>query len=172
MRTLQLMFEHHAWANRRLLDTLETVAGSLLSADAKGTSGSIEQTIKHLVGVEDTYLAFIQGKDLSGFRSQEAYFGQSSEWFRQRLAALGPAYLALLASTDGGLLERPLVIPWIDAPLTVRDGLIQVLTHSAQHRAQILSTLGDRGQKVPDMDYVLMRLEGQAPPEAGPAAKV
>jgi uncharacterized damage-inducible protein DinB len=43
-----------------------------------------------------------------------------------------------------------------------REGLIQVLTHSAQHRAQVLSTLGERGRQVPDMDYVVMRLETPA----------
>jgi hypothetical protein len=42
---------------------------------------------------------------------------------------------------------------------------------SAQHRAQILSILGDCGQKVPDMDYVVMRLEGQTTPDAGHAEK-
>jgi uncharacterized damage-inducible protein DinB len=46
-----------------------------------------------------------------------------------------------------------------------------LLTHSAQHRAQILSILGDWGQKVPDMDYVVMRLEGQTTPDAGHAEK-
>jgi hypothetical protein len=39
--------------------------------------------------------------------------------------------------------------------LTKHDGLLQVLSHSAQHRAQVFSVLGQRGIDVPDLDYVL-----------------
>ena len=171
MHTLQLMFQHHAWANRRVLAVLAALDTTLLNEDAKGAFGSIDQTITHMVGVEDMYLALIQGQDLAVFGSQEAYFGHDAAWFHDRLAALGSAYVAFLASTDDASLERALVIPWINAPLTVREGLIQVLTHSAQHRAQILSILGGRGHKVPDMDYVVMRLEGQNTPDAGQTEK-
>ncbi|MGI8916414.1 MAG: DinB family protein [Chloroflexota bacterium] len=171
MRTLQLMFQHNEWANRRVMDVVARFDPALLSAVAMGTSGSIDQTIKHLVGVEDIYLLTITGRDFSAFGSQEAYFGHDLDWFRARVEALGPAYSALLDAEDDRLLERPLVIPWINAPLTVREGLIQVLAHSAQHRAQILSTLGDRGHTVPATDYVVMRLESQATTEADQTAK-
>jgi uncharacterized damage-inducible protein DinB len=172
MSTLQLMFQHHAWANRRVLAVLANLDTTLLTEDAKGAFGSIDQTITHMAGVEDMYLALMKGQDLSSFGSQETYFGHDTAWFRQRLETLGAAYAAFLASIDDASLDNALIIPWINAPLTIREGLIQVLTHSAQHRAQILSILGDRGQKVPDMDYVVMRLEGQGTPDAGQTGKV
>lgn len=162
MQTLQLMFHHNGWANQRVMDVLAGLDGSVLGDDAKGTVGSIEQTVKHLVGVEEVYLTHIQGNDLSAAGSQEEYFAHDLEWFRQRASKLGQDYAELLVGADEQLLEQPLVIPWIPVPLTVREGLIQVLTHSAQHRAQILSTLGERGQRVPALDYVVMRMEGQS----------
>ena len=162
MRTLQLMFSHNDWANQRVWDVLSHLDGSVLGDDAKGTVGSIEQTVKHLVGVEEVYLQRIQGHDLSASGTQEEYFAHDLPWFRRRASTLGQSYAVFLAGADEQLLELPLVIPWIPVPLTVREGLIQVLTHSAQHRAQILSTLGERGQEVPYVDYVVMRTEGQS----------
>lgn len=161
MRTLQLQFQHNAWANQRVLDVVVGLEGTMVSDEAKGTFGSIEETIKHMVGVEDVYLLLIQKLDMATHGSQEAYHAHDLEWFRQRSADLGTDYARLLASADGEFLESELAIPWISVPLTVREGLIQVLSHSAQHRAQILSTLGDRGQQVPHVDYVVMRMEAQ-----------
>jgi uncharacterized damage-inducible protein DinB len=43
--------------------------------------------------------------------------------------------------------------------VTVRDGLLQVLSHSAQHRSQVLSWLSSQGVETPDLDYVLMLQE-------------
>lgn len=42
------------------------------------------------------------------------------------------------------------------------DGLIQVISHSSQHRAQIRSVLGQHGVQVPDLDYVLMLRESRS----------
>ncbi len=51
--------------------------------------------------------------------------------------------------------DEPLHVPWFDFPLTRHDGFLQVVSHSAQHRAQVFSVLGERRQQVPDLDYVL-----------------
>jgi uncharacterized damage-inducible protein DinB len=45
--------------------------------------------------------------------------------------------------------------------MTCRDGLLHVLTHSAQHRSQVLSWLSTQGLATPDLDYVLMLREAQ-----------
>lgn len=161
MRTLQLQFQHNAWANQRVLDVVASLHSTIVSEDAKGTIGSIDQTIKHMVGVEDVYLICILRQEMSTQGSQDEYLAHDLAWFRQRSADLARDYARLLASADKQLLESDLVIPWISVPLTVREGLIQVLGHSAQHRAQILSTLGDRGREVPHVDYVVMRMEEQ-----------
>ncbi|HEV7215418.1 MAG TPA: DinB family protein [Chloroflexota bacterium] len=170
VHTLHLMFQHNDWANRRVRDLLAGLDNTVMGDDAKGTVGSIEQTVKHLVGVEEVYLSRIQGKDPFASGSREDYFAHNLEWFWQRALDVARDYAGLLVGADEQLLEQPLAIPWIAVPLTVREGLIQVLTHSAQHRAQILSTLGEQGRKVPDMDFVVMRLEQQAQ-ESGQAAK-
>jgi uncharacterized damage-inducible protein DinB len=50
-------------------------------------------------------------------------------------------------------------MPALNVPVTARDGLLQVLTHSSQHRSQVLSWLSAHGISTPDLDYVLMLRE-------------
>ena len=67
--------------------------------------------------------------------------------------------MRLLESSTDDRLASPLNVPWFDFALTRRDGLIQVLSHSAQHRSQVLSWLSRQGIQTPDLDYVLMLRE-------------
>ncbi|MGH2457769.1 MAG: DinB family protein [Chloroflexota bacterium] len=106
------LFRYNQWANERVFGVCERLDPALHTETAAGANGSIENTLSHLMGVEDAYLAMIRG--------------------------------------------QPLSVPWIKAPLTARDGLLQVLTHSGQHRAQVFSVLGARGIDVPGLDYVMM----------------
>jgi uncharacterized damage-inducible protein DinB len=53
-------------------------------------------------------------------------------------------------------------VPWFTFQVTAREGLWQVLTHSAQHRSQVLSWLSAQGVETPDLDYVLMLREERA----------
>lgn len=159
MQTLRPQFRHNAWSNQRVCALIANLDPTMLDADAPGAFSSLAGTVKHYVGVEEVYLTLIGGRGLEAFASQEAYFNQDLAWFIARSAELGDGYLTLLSHADETLLDRPLTIPWINTPLTVRDGLIQVLSHSGQHRAQILSILGAAGHTVPDLDYVLMLME-------------
>lgn len=161
LRSLKELFRHNKWANARVFTACHDLPETLLQEEAPGTVGTVETTLKHLVGNEDFFLAMIEGRSSEEFGSREAYFAQDLAWFRQRLDPLGDAYLTLLASLDDAALDRTLNVPWFDFPLTAHDGLLQVLTHSAQHRAQILSILGARGIDVPNIDYVFMRREEQ-----------
>jgi uncharacterized damage-inducible protein DinB len=70
-------------------------------------------------------------------------------------------FVRLLESSSDDTLASPLNVPWFDFAMTCRDGLLQVLTHSAQHRSQVLSRLSAQGIATPDLDYVLMLREVQ-----------
>jgi len=131
-----------------------------LGAEARGTIGTIEETLKHLVEVEEVYLAMLRDQDLeSTLRPQEEYFAQDLTWFAGRAEELGHGYQALLETTDEPFLEAEFKIPWFERPISRRAGILQALTHSAQHRAQVLSALGERGLEVPDVDLVVMLQE-------------
>ncbi len=156
-RTLAALYRYNAWANRRVFDTVLGVDAARLEVQAGGTQGSIAGTLKHHVGVEDVYLTMLSGRDLPNDPAGlEQYMAQSLRWFAARAAELAEGYQALLASADDAFLDAPLLVPWFDIALTKHDGLLQVLGHSGQHRAQVLSVLGAQGIEVPGVDYVEM----------------
>lgn len=156
MQDLVDLYRHNAWANERVFAVVLGVDSGLLDAGAAGTHGTITSTLRHLARVEYAYLAMIQQQQQ---QEREEYMAHELTWFRVHLRELGSGYLRLLASLGAEDLQRDLRIPWFDFPVTVRDGLLQVLTHSAQHRTQVLSWLSSRGVQTPDLDYVLMLQE-------------
>lgn len=149
-------YRYNTWANARVFAACAGLEATALREDARGTIGTIEDTLKHLIGVEDVYLALIQGLPLGVGGSREAYAAHDIAWFRERATQVGEGYQALLAQHGEDLLAHALAVPWFDFALTARDGLLQVLSHSAQHRSQILSTLGAQGAEMPNIDYVFM----------------
>ena len=158
---LQRLFRYNAWANARVFDVCLGLPSALLDEEARGTSGTLARTLKHLVGVEDAYLALLRGQGAEVLGSREEYLAHEVAWFANRSAELGAAYLAWLASGDRQALERDLRVPWFDFPVSGQDGLLQVLTHSCEHRAQVLSVLGASGLDVPSLDYVVMLAEAR-----------
>jgi uncharacterized damage-inducible protein DinB len=156
MRILTDLYRYNNWANARVFDACAALDAALLRREAPGTHGTIEETLKHMVGVEAAYLLMLQGLPLDQGDGQEAYFAQDLGWFAEHAAQVGAGYLQLLTDHGDALLDRPLAVPWFDFALTAADGLMQVLSHSAQHRAQVLSALGAQGLEVPNIDYVFM----------------
>lgn len=154
MRTLLQLARYNAWSNQRVFETCAAISADQLGEEAGGTYGSISETLAHLVEVEDVYLLMLQGRDPHALADD--YLAHETPWFATRSHELGDAYAALLAAQDEDWLQERFVVPWFDLALSRRDGLLQVWTHSAQHRSQILSALGAHGIDVPDVDYIFM----------------
>lgn len=154
-RTLQDLYAYNTWANEQVFDVCRGIDQAQMDAAAPGTVGSITQTLAHMMGVEAAYILMLRGEmDALSRMREEARSLTFRDW-AQRAAQLGQEYGALLESADAAFLDQPLRVPWFDFALTKHDGLLQVLEHSAQHRAQVFSVLGERGVKVPDLDFVL-----------------
>ncbi len=156
MQTLLQMARYNAWANARVFDVCAAIAQQQLSEEAKGTYGSVGETLAHLVEVEEIYLLMLRGDDVGAVTKDESYMSHDSTWFANRSRELGNGYRDTLEAHDDEWLSETFVVPWFGFPITRRDGLLQTWTHSAQHRAQVLSALGSHGIDVPDVDYIYM----------------
>ncbi len=156
MQTLRGLARYNDWANQRVFDTCTAIDQGQLSDEARGTYGSVADTLAHLVEVEDIYLLMLQDRDPSELTQDETYLTHDTAWFAKRSQQLGQNYRTLLQAHDDAWLDGQFVVPWFGFPLSRRDGLLQVWTHSAQHRAQVLSALGAHGIDVPDVDYIFM----------------
>jgi uncharacterized damage-inducible protein DinB len=150
------LYQYNRWANAKVFGVCRDLDSGVLTAAAPGSTGSLDHTLKHLVSVEDAYLAMLQDQRLEPRETMASYFAHDVAWFAERAAQIGDAYLALLPTFDDTRLDSALAVPWFDFPLTKRDGLFQVLSHSSQHRSQVFSVLGAGGLTVPDLDYVEM----------------
>ncbi len=166
METLRRFCRYNAWANTKVFKICSGLDAAALSEAEAGSLSNLEETLKHLVGVENFYLHLASDTvpaDIAAWR--EAFMQHPLNWYMERSAAIGEEYQELLAARDADFLEGELRVPWLPVPITVRDGLLQVLTHSGHHRAQVLSVLGARGLKVPDIDYIYMLAEAVAAPQ-------
>jgi uncharacterized damage-inducible protein DinB len=156
MQDLIELFRYNAWANARVFDLVVGLDRELIEDEAPGTRDTVVGTLAHLLRVEDAYLAMTERRTLESPGSSDDYISRGLDWFSVRIREVGCAYVQLLESSSAEALEFDLGIPWFKFPVSAREGLRQTLTHSAQHRSQVLSWLSAKGIQTPDLDYVLM----------------
>lgn len=164
-RSLEQLSAYNAWANALTFATCGDLDLSQLAAPAAGTVGTIAETLTHLVAVEDFYVHLLRGEQIEATSSREAYLGHDLPWFAERAAQLGKEYGDLLAQANDLFYDAPLPVSWFDFAPTTLEALLHVLNHSAQHRAQVLSVLGARGQEVPNVDFMRFVQSLRAQPE-------
>lgn len=55
--TLLELYRHKTWATLRLIEYCQSLADEHLDATIPGTYGTIRETLRHLVGAEESYLS-------------------------------------------------------------------------------------------------------------------
>jgi uncharacterized damage-inducible protein DinB len=155
MQELIDLYRHNVWANDKAFGVAQQQDTGILEARAPGTRDTVMGTLAHLVRTEELYLALIEGKSRDSIEPLEVYMAHDLAWMRRRVPELGGGYVRAIESATPERLSRRLEIA-VKYPVTARDGLLQVLTHSSQHRSQVLSWLSAQGVPTPDLDYVVM----------------
>jgi uncharacterized damage-inducible protein DinB len=155
MPSLVDLVEYNRWANYHLFALLERASAEGLAASQSGMYGSMLETLQHLVSVERNFLRAIRDepRDRLGVLNVDG--------LRAVMQPLGDEYVTALASEDD--LDRPVFIPWLDGGVNIRltDAVIQPITHSIQHRADLLGALSREGIEPPPLDYVRWVLDGR-----------
>jgi uncharacterized damage-inducible protein DinB len=70
-------------------------------------------------------------------------------------AELGESYLDLVARLDAAALASTFNVPWFKREFTRHDALLQVVTHSTAHRADLAAALTRFGIATPPIDYIV-----------------
>ncbi len=146
MEELVEMHRFNAWANRSLLAGVRRLSAEQLDERRDGMYETIRGVLVHTAQVELSYLRMIRDEP----RQQLSWELPLDEIER------------LLEETDAGLVEaartaspeRWVRIPWFDRDFTVPQMLRQVLTHSANHRADVNGWLPRFGLESTDQDYI------------------
>jgi uncharacterized damage-inducible protein DinB len=163
MQDLIELFRHNTWANAKVFGLAAGLDSQLVKEVAPGTRDTVLGTLAHLAAVEYAYLRMLEGHPPHSRQEVQAWAAHDLSWLREQVCDLGDLFGRLLESSTAQVLAAPLNVPWFTFQLSAREGLLQVLTHSAQHRSQVLSWLSTQGLDTPDLDYVLMLQEQRTP---------
>jgi uncharacterized damage-inducible protein DinB len=146
---LRVAFDHHAWANARLLDVCATLTPDQLETTVPGTYGSIVATLRHTVGADVAYLDLLAPGTAPMLDEEVATLAD----LRVAADAVGRAWSALLdgdLDADAFVVRRRDVGSESHAPLGIR--LAQAVHHGADHRSQVCTALTTLGIEPPEID--------------------
>jgi uncharacterized damage-inducible protein DinB len=140
------LFRHKTWATLLLIEACQGLDEDVLDATTPGTYGTIRDTLHHLVGADESYLATVTGERPAHPLPRERV---SLETLAELTRRLGPRWEAV--ARDPEIASRE---------VTTRDGwrtpaaipMAQAIHHAEGHRGHVLSVLGAHGIKTPGLD--------------------
>jgi len=144
------LYRHNLWANLCLLDVCEKLSDDQLDANAPGTYGRIRDTLVHLVGAEQYYVALLTGEHPERqLRPGDAFPGivdlrERAGWSGERLIALAERvdpHQTLRGTRQGRAYAMPVAVP-----------VIQAINHATEHRAHVITILSQLGVSWPEID--------------------
>lgn len=151
MDELVELHRFNAWANRSLLAGVRKLSAEQLEERQEGMYGTVLGVLSHLAQVEAVYLAMM--RDGAAIQPSVDTLAEIEEV----LARTDEGLVALAGSADPGATFN---VPWFGRDFAVPQGLRQVLTHSANHRADVNQWLPRFGVASTRQDYVAIVLEG------------
>ena len=142
------LFRHHAWANLWLIDACAALPDDVLDASTLGTSGSVRETLVHVVSNEDGYLAVWEQTEPPG---REAFAFRGFADLRARAERNGRRLAALAERAEGDPEVRG---EWRGGPFALPTSVCvtQVVNHATEHRAPIATILSQQGIAPPVLD--------------------
>lgn len=149
---LEIMFRHNLWANLTLLQYCTSLNQDQLQTTLVGGYGSIEETFRHLVNSERSYLARISTGQRLVIPKNEA--PMNFDEMAASLQRTGEGFIEWapkVATTD------EVEIQWnsddYQGVVMVPKAIIlnQVINHATEHRAQIMATLTQLGIEPPEL---------------------
>ena len=147
--TLEILYQHHRWANLRILEICAALTNDQLDSTLIGTYGSIRDTLQHVVSAERSY--FMRISTGQPYRRPKDAPPMTLDDMKESLA-----------NTGAGLIEWAPKVQSADTVEIDWDGtlrlvpktilLTQAINHATEHRAQIMAILTEIGIQPPELD--------------------
>ena len=149
MEVLTLLAAHNEWANRRLFDACSRISPSKLNDDSHGY-GSVIEILNHLVRVEHSFFELAHGR-----QPQKMIELEELAELRTECSRIDRAYLAYAEGLQTEDAERKsFLVPWFGFEISLLEGVLQPLTHSHKHRADVSMLLPLLGGAGIEMDFI------------------
>lgn len=148
MSVLTMLAEHNEWANRRIFAACSELDAATLNRSADAYGSAIE-ILTHLVQVEHSFFELAHGRAPGRIELDELAA------LREECARIDRDYVSYARELDPGDAEtKRFLIPWFGFEITLAEGLLQPLTHSHKHRADVSMLLPVLGGSGIEMDLI------------------
>jgi uncharacterized damage-inducible protein DinB len=152
------LFHHNLWANLTLIDLCATLPDEILEKNVPGTFGTIRDTLGHLAGAEEGYLAGLVGDaevgpNLATLRERALEAGEvlALSIVREHAVKSGEGLHAFTEAVEGNPIVR---VIWHGQSYEMPAALflVQAINHATEHRTQIKTALTQAGISPPELD--------------------
>jgi uncharacterized damage-inducible protein DinB len=159
------LFRHNLWANLTLLDLYATLPDEIMETNVPGTFGTIRDTLGHLAGAEEGYLASLveeaerdsnsdelANPNLATLRERALQVGEVLDIAVVREHAVNSGEgLVAYAAVEGNPTLRGI---WHDRSYELPAALllVQAINHATEHRTQMKTALTQAGISPPELD--------------------
>lgn len=142
------LLEYNAWANTAVLSVLDRLSEEELKREMPELGGSTLNLLEHIQAVEANFLATINGQPRPPRGNAPTYHD-----IRAMLCETDAAYLAQVDSLAARQHDS-FEVAWFQRSFEVGQALVQVVTHSIQHRAALCAGIALAGWDAPGLDYI------------------
>jgi uncharacterized damage-inducible protein DinB len=149
----QELYDYNFWANRRVWASVMALDESLFDRPLGGERRSIRTQCIHIMAVESWWLHFLE-TGVVEFLNDEALVTRDD--VRAAWDGVEERVRNYLATLTPESLTRTVRPTFWQEPWSVQawQGLMQVLNHSTDHRAQLLDTVRELGGPTGEQDYL------------------
>lgn len=155
---IRTLYAYNVWANRRILSTAAAISDEQFAAPAPGGYGSLRGVLAHTLDTEAAWRTLCQHGSLAGFSDIDEAAVPSVAELARRWAEDEQAmrvYLARLSDADLTGYVRYTTPSGIRRERLLWHGLVHIVNHGTQHRADAAAILTSYGASPGDLDFTL-----------------
>lgn len=163
MKPLYQMFAHYnQWANGRVFEAVDALAGAVYRSEEGAAFGSIHRTLNHLLAADRIWLNRLTGEGSAPTRL-DAILYEDRASLRMERAATDAVIVAYVGRLDEDAFEGTFTYTPITNPKPVTQRLGPVLSHffnhQTHHRGQVHALLTRLAGKAPALDLIYYQRE-------------
>jgi uncharacterized damage-inducible protein DinB len=143
-------FQYNLWANLRLLDACAHLSDAQLDATARGTFGSIRQTLIHILAGEESYVQRFTGIFPTPRLAELTPFPDFNE-LRRRASRSGKELIRIAEQWEPNQVLH-LTFQGQSYEVPAIFVLIQAVNHGIDHRSQVATLLSQQDIIPPELD--------------------
>ncbi len=145
---LTMLAGHNQWANGRIFAACSDITSAKLIEATDGYD-SVIGILQHLVQVEHSFFELANG------RSPKRIEGGELEGLRAECTRIDRAYMDYVGTLDStDVMTKRFLVPWFGFEINLMEGVLQPLTHSHKHRADVSMLLPHLGGAGIEMDLI------------------